>query len=102
MDLTTPGSAIGLPKFALWGLVELSDKSVDKIADGSEKSSLVKEGLKFLQSRGFTQHFFAFSSEGKQADNLTALALFDLIIYVLSTIFQLNRDWSSWVDPVLS
>ena len=28
--------------------------------------------------------------------------LFDLIHYVPSTIFQLNRDRSSWVEPVLS
>ena len=27
--------------------------------------------------------------------------LFDLIPYVPSTIFQLNRDGSSWVEPVL-
>ena len=27
---------------------------------------------------------------------------FDLILYVPSTIFQLNRDESSWVEPVLS
>ena len=26
----------------------------------------------------------------------------DLILYVPSTIFQLNRDGSSWVEPVLS
>ena len=26
---------------------------------------------------------------------------FDLILYVPSTIFQLNRDGSSWVEPVL-
>ena len=25
------------------------------------------------------------------------LCLFDMILYVPSTIFQLNRDWSSWV-----
>ena len=30
------------------------------------------------------------------------LCLFDLILYVPSTIFQLNRDGSSWVEPVLS
>ena len=30
------------------------------------------------------------------------LFLFDLILYVPSTIFQLNRDRSSWVEPVLS
>ena len=28
--------------------------------------------------------------------------LFDLILYVPSMIFQLCRDWSSWVEPVLS
>ena len=28
--------------------------------------------------------------------------LFDLILYVPSIIFQLNRDGSSWVEPVLS
>ena len=28
--------------------------------------------------------------------------LFDLSLYVPSTIFQLNRDRSSWVEPVLS
>ena len=30
------------------------------------------------------------------------VCLFDLILYVPSTIFQLNRDESSWVEPVLS
>ena len=30
------------------------------------------------------------------------LDLFDLILYVPSTIFQLNRDGSSRVEPVLS
>ena len=29
------------------------------------------------------------------------VCLFDLILYVPSTIFQLNRDGSSWVEPVL-
>ena len=31
-----------------------------------------------------------------------AYDLFDLILYAQSTIFQLNRDRSSWVEPVLS
>ena len=30
------------------------------------------------------------------------VCLFDLILYIPSTIFQLNRDVSSWVEPVLS
>ena len=28
--------------------------------------------------------------------------LFDLILYVPSTIFHLNREGSSWIEPVLS
>ena len=32
----------------------------------------------------------------------TFVCLFDLILYVPSTIFQLYRDGSSWVEPVLS
>ena len=28
--------------------------------------------------------------------------MIDLILYAPSTIFQLNRDGSSWVEPVLS
>ena len=33
---------------------------------------------------------------------LKSFVLFDLILYVPSTIFQLYRDGSSWVEPVLS
>ena len=36
------------------------------------------------------------------AEGITRVCLFDLILYVQSTIFQLNRDGSSWVEPVLS
>ena len=34
--------------------------------------------------------------------SLCLFVLFDLILYIPSTIFQLNRDGSSWVEPVLS
>ena len=30
------------------------------------------------------------------------VCLFELILYIPSTTFQLNRDGSSWVEPVLS
>ena len=33
---------------------------------------------------------------------LVCFCLFDLILYVPSTIFQLNRDRYSWVEPLLS
>ena len=37
---------------------------------------------------------------GKEAKD--DVCLLDLILYVPSTIFQLNRDGSSWMEPVLS
>ena len=33
---------------------------------------------------------------------IVCFCLFDLILYVPSTIFQLNREGSSWVEPVVS
>ena len=33
---------------------------------------------------------------------VVVVCLFDLILYVQSTIFLLNRGGSSWVEPVLS
>ena len=33
---------------------------------------------------------------------LIFVCLFDLILYVPTTIFQLYRDGPSWVEPVLS
>ena len=33
---------------------------------------------------------------------ITISCLFDLILYIPSTIIQLDRDRSSWVEPVLS
>ena len=37
-----------------------------------------------------------------QTRSSNCFCLFDLILYVPSTIFQLNRDGSSWVESVLS
>ena len=38
----------------------------------------------------------------KEAGRTDSVILFDLILYVPSTIFQLCRDGSYWVEPVLS
>ena len=38
----------------------------------------------------------------KNANKLIYVLFFDLFLYVPSTFFQLNRDVSSWVEPVLS
>ena len=43
--------------------------------------------------------FCVFTEVMAQDDTVTLLVL---ILYVPSTIFQLNRDGSSWVEPVLS
>ena len=40
--------------------------------------------------------------EREREGETMGVVLFDLILYVPSTIFQLNRDGSSWVEPVLS
>ena len=47
---------------------------------------------------------FYFWQHWKNSRNIWVkfFCLFDLILYVPSTIFQLNRDGSSWVDSVLS
>ena len=37
----------------------------------------------------------------KSVESLFFFCLFDLILYVPSQMFQLNRDGSSWVEPVL-
>ena len=39
---------------------------------------------------------------GNHQVSISFECLFDLVLYVPSTIFQLNRDGSSWVEPVLS
>ena len=42
------------------------------------------------------------SSETSWSGSTMFICLFDLILYVPSTIFQLCRDIFSWVAPVLS
>ena len=42
------------------------------------------------------------SKHKTSAYNFAMVCLFDLILYVQSTTFQLNRDGSSWVETVLS
>ena len=47
-------------------------------------------------------HLSSLSSHLYMVHPLTILFFFYLILYVPSTIFQLYRDRSSWVEPVLS
>ena len=55
---------------------------------------------------GSKAHLFSFMNSLQSTITLLesshVVCLIDLILYVPSTIFQLNRDGSSWVEPVLS
>ena len=76
-------------KGALWPLVGHLRKTVNK---GKEKhSSSLSPGMNFDRSAVSLRLYM---------ENL--FALFDLILYIPSTIFQLNRDRSSWLEPLLS
>ena len=55
-----------------------------------------------LQSLCFSILLFIFLDSFILISFFSINVLFDLILYVPSTIFQLNRDGSSWVEPVLS
>ena len=57
------------------------DFVADKLRD--EVGNLIKQRLENLVANSF-------------------ICLFHLFLYVPSTIFPLNRDGSSWVEPVLS
>ena len=48
------------------------------------------------------QHNAAFHLGLHRFPKYLIVCFFDLILYVPSTIFQLNRDGSSWVEQVLS
>ena len=50
----------------------------------------------------FNKFFFQRKIHTKYFHFPICFCLFDLILYVPSTIFQKNRDGSSWVEPVLS
>ena len=67
---------------------------------------LNQSGMNYpLDQSGFSQPKLHSPSGDKITKNdhkMDSFCLFDLILYVPSTIFQLNRDRSSWVEPVLS
>ena len=96
----------------------VKDRSVAIVTPITTSVSLneVQNG-NFLCKAYFVGHF-CYHSNGKSYINMSDLSLhlhyssnkpikrfvclFDLILYVPSTIFQLCRDESSWVEPVLS
>ena len=74
---------------------------------------LTKHHLEFLSLKGAAQACLSLHMSKCQSHvaaifmllvlkNCLNDILFDLILYIPSTIFQLNRDRSSWVEPVLN
>ena len=65
---------------------------------------LLMSSADFLQSIFFQKYFHEQYQSVKRFGSRSCLfvCLFELILYVRSTMFQLNRDGSSWVEPVLS
>ena len=47
-------------------------------------------------------HILSLVTDNNPSWMIHRIGLFDLILYDPSAIFQLNRDGSSWVEPVLS
>ena len=72
----------------------------------------LKQNLKMLDFELITKHMKHFSSYRvngvitiislSKKELVTLLCLFDLFLYVPSTIFQLSSNGSSWVEPILS
>ena len=58
----------------------------------------------FSPKKGCQKNIVHLSNSESLHQGLTKsyFVLFDLILYVPSTIFHLNRDGSSWVEPILS
>ena len=73
---------------------------------GVHKGSVLSSLLFIIMLEALSRDFLAdVPLEDLYADDLVIIVclicLFDLIVYIPATIFQLNRVGSSWVEPVL-
>ena len=71
-----------------------------RISRGDNSLKASSDRLEELGIELGTSGYKAISLSTK-SHQLLVLFLLDLILYVPSAIFQLNRDGSSWVEPVL-
>ena len=107
--LTRDRRAAGLSLTGVTALWSLSKTHLSYLSTGSTQEdpfriterllSGLKNQIKIKQTNKTTIHQL---SVKVQINSHVNLFLFDLILYVPSTIFQLNSDGSSWVEPVLS
>ena len=84
-----------------WSWSELSSAHILCVCVNSEKVKTLSSEPSFVSS------FAKANASSVAIAYVTSVAianfcLFDLILYVPSTIFRLNRDMSSCVEPVLS
>ena len=88
----------------IWNLIRPDKMSgliwVQSVCKGYQQRTLVSNELKQQIYQYVSIFWLPVLSRGSMI--VCLICLFDLILYVPSTIFQLNRDGSSWVEPVLS
>ena len=88
------------PTFSVPGL---GQKYLPRLyADHTSRQSVKTDVPRFSNLLTLTKSFHHFCPPEPNVRTSLFVCLFDLILYVPSTIFQLNRDGSSWVEPVLS
>ena len=66
-----------------------------------DKTYLYDQTMRILGNSGLDFMPYFFSKMGILTSIVPLFCLFDLILYVPSTISQLYRDGTSWVEPVL-
>ena len=71
---------------------------MDSTSSPTKSAKINKAAIAISLSRNDEQT----ESVSRMFCTLAFACLFDLILYVPSTIFQLYRDGSSWVEPVIS
>ena len=77
---------------------EADDKFRDIFPNFRKKEGMILHEQSFLMK--YHALFVIFEKAATYA--IVFVCVFDLILYVPSTIFQLNREGSSWVEPDLS
>ena len=75
--------------------IRISTKHVDRMDSASNSLAASHGGI-------INHHQLRWTTRSYNLRNKLIFCLFNLILYVPSTIFQLNRDRSSWVEPILS
>ena len=95
--------SVALPHGAM-GLSAVCDCCILQIIPFCFFSYIGQIKLSLISKKGLSKKIVHLNNSESLNQGITKsyFVLFDLILYVPSTIFQLNRNRSSWVEPVLS